>query len=222
MLISRLHTTTGGGPHPPVILYRSRGTCHPGVGLSDALCPRSTAPLPSRHAAATCPAQWRIAQLSVSSLSSRVPMPPKSLGLRFSSASKWCSLRDSLNKCSTYSLDACTKCTSRHCPAPPPPQSAPTEPSEFLQGATQRARTFGFLCLLPDGLRDGLGSAGGACNVCKPAHPPVRNHHGWSHSVPWQQQGKHHLLSPAWPVGPPDRRHDRRLKAIHVSWGHIR
>ena len=38
-------------------------------------------------------------------------MPPNILGLRFSSASKWYSLKDSRNRCSTYSLDACTRCT---------------------------------------------------------------------------------------------------------------
>ena len=31
----------------------------------------------------------RASSLSVTSLSSRVPMPPKSLGVRFSSASRW-------------------------------------------------------------------------------------------------------------------------------------
>ena len=82
MLISRPHTTTGGGPHPPVILDRSRGTCHPGVGLSDALCPRSTAP--RHHATQQRPVQLsgvahQLAQCELSvEPSSHAPKEPRS------------------------------------------------------------------------------------------------------------------------------------------------
>ena len=123
-------------------------------------------------------------------------MPPKVRGLRFSSVASWASLGDSQNRCSTYSLAACTRCTftpvrlhprARHGPLPPSTLALPAQLAKFPRRSSQRARCLGRCCALLGGLCYRLRCAWAARNLCQPAHPFVRGYHRGGHSVTRQQ-----------------------------------